>query len=416
MELSALVLLMVIPVSLAGEDLDGKMFIFSKKTNIDHVILKPTTTTPLERVSVCLHYHSQLSRPYSLFSMASSVANNALLIVIQPPNVCSIYINQVVTTILIDPGSLYWIPLCVTWGSDTGEIHVWVNETHYPGGVLLKGSSITSDTSIVLGQGQDTFGGGFDSSKSFVGEISDVNMWDYDLTPEHIQKVVSGDLHGNLINWKSLVYEVKGDVLVQEKLQNLDAEVLVFPRESSTDHVILKPILKKPLEKLSVCLISYTDLSRPYSLFSLATPGKDNAFLIYFWPPNTYSIFINQAVTHFKTDLETLDWRHLCVTWDSNTGVVQLWVNRKFYPRKVSMKGSSIAAETSIILGHDQDTFGGGFDASESFVGEISHVHMWDYVLAGGDIANVITGYLHGNVINWKSILHKMRGEVLAIK
>ncbi|XP_072259064.1 C-reactive protein-like [Pyxicephalus adspersus] len=276
MELSALVLLMVIPVSLAGEDLEGKMFIFSKKTNIDHVILKPTTTTPLEKVSVCLHYHCQLSRPYSLFSMAFSVANNALLIVIQPPNVCSIYINQVVTIILIDPGSLYWIPLCVTWGSDTGELHVWVNGTHYPGGVLLKGSSITSDTSIVLGQGQDTFGGashkkfpplhipkippwqglkndspcllqssraeigegssiaaetsiilgqdqdtfggGFDASQSFVGEISDVNMWDYVLTPEHIQKVGSGDLHGNLINWNSIVYEIKEDVLVQEKL------------------------------------------------------------------------------------------------------------------------------------------------------------------------------------------------------
>ncbi|XP_072259093.1 C-reactive protein-like [Pyxicephalus adspersus] len=169
--------------------------------------------------------------------------------------------------------------------------------------------------------------------------------------------------------------------------------------------------ITKPLQKLSVCLRSYTDLSRPYSLFSIATPGKDNAFLIYLQPPNICSVYINQAATNIKTDPETLDWRHLCVTWDSDTGMVQLWVNRKLYPRKVSMKGSSIAAEASIILGQDQDSVGGGFVVSQSFVGEISDVHMWDYVLTPEHIPKVISGDLDGNVINWSSVLHRKSGK-----
>nr|DBA29618.1 TPA: hypothetical protein GDO54_005689 [Pyxicephalus adspersus] len=193
----------------------------------------------------------------------------------------------------------------------------------------------------------------------------------------------------------------------------MDGKVLVFPIQSSTAHVILKPTIPKSLEKLSVCLYSYTDLSRPYSLFSLATPGKDNAFLIYLQPPNICVMHINQEAINIKTDPETLDWRHLCVTWESETGMVQLWVNGKVYPRKISNKGSSIAAETSIVLGQDQDSFGGGFDASQSFVGEISDVHMWDYVLTPEDIQKVIYGDLDGNIMNWNSVLHKKRGDVL---
>ncbi|XP_073480050.1 C-reactive protein-like [Aquarana catesbeiana] len=193
----------------------------------------------------------------------------------------------------------------------------------------------------------------------------------------------------------------------------LEGKVFVFPKETDTAYVILRPIITRPLQKVSVYLRSYTDLSRPYTPFSLATPGKDNAFVIYFQPPNTCSVYTNQQVTHFKTDSESLDWRHICVTWDSDTGVVQLCVNGKLYPKRGSMKGSSIAAETSIVLGLKKDSFGGGFDDKQSLAGEISDVQMWDYVLTPEDIKKVITGKHNGNVINWISLYYEIKGEVL---
>ncbi|XP_072259065.1 C-reactive protein-like [Pyxicephalus adspersus] len=226
------------------------MFIFPKETNTAHVILKPTVTKPLQKVSVCLNSYTDLSRRYSLFSIATPGKDNAFLIYPEPPNICSIYINQAISNIRIDPGSLGWMNLCVTWDSNTGEVHLWINGRHYPGGVLMKGTSIAAEASILLGQDQDTFGGGFDASQSFVGEISDVNMWDKVLTPEDIQKAISGDLHGNLIIWKSLVYEIKGDVLVQEKLQlpsasssnvyiRLIVTISIIPGSSSVTGIIM---------------------------------------------------------------------------------------------------------------------------------------------------------------------------------
>ncbi|XP_077327303.1 serum amyloid P-component-like [Lithobates pipiens] len=416
MELGVLVLLLVVPVSLAQEDMDGKMFVFPKETNTAHVILRPTITEPLQKVSVCLHTYSELSRGYCLLSGATSKTTDALLIMFYPPssyNVNVIYSDRGGNFITADSELLDWRHTCVTWDSDTGLVQLWVNGKLYPGGVSSKGSSIETAMSLILGQKQGSYGGGFDASQSLVGEISDVHMWDYVLTPEDIRKVTSGDLHGNILSWQSLLYEIKGEVLVKPKNLHLENKVFVFPKGTNTAHVILRPTITRPLQKVSVCLRSYTDLSRPYTPFSLATPGKDNAFLIYLQPPNTCSVYINQELTSFKTDPESLEWRHICVTWDSNTGVVQLWINGKLYPRRVSMKGSSIAAETSIVLGQEQDSFGGGFAASQSLVGEISDVHMWDYALTPRDVKNVIYGSLHGNVIDLKSVVYEIKGEVL---
>ncbi|XP_077327302.1 uncharacterized protein LOC143962130 [Lithobates pipiens] len=407
MELSVLVLLLVVPTSLAQEDLEGKMFVFSKETNTTHVILKPTITKPLKEVSVCLRTYSELSRQYSLFSLATPKYRDAFLIRFQAPTTYTLYINQQNYVFRRDKEPVDWSHTCVTWDPKTGVVNLWANGKISTRRFNWGEGSIAAETSIVLGQEQDSFGGGFDTSRAMVGEISDVHMWDYVLTQEDIQKALSGDLHGNVINWKALLYEMKGDVLLQPKNLHMEGKVFVFPREANTSHVLLKSTVTKPMQKVSVCLRSYSDLSRPYTPFSLSTPGAEKAFLINMQPPNTCSVYINQEVASFRTDSESL--RHTCVTWDSDTGVVQLWVNGKLYPEGVSMKGSSISAETKIVLGHKQDPF----DASQSLVGEIGDVHMWDYVLTPEDIKKVISGDLHGNVIDWLSLHYEIKGEVL---
>lgn len=197
--------------------------------------------------------------------------------------------------------------------------------------------------------------------------------------------------------------------------QDMGNNVFLFPKQSSTAHVVLKPEIKAPLKKLTVCLKSYTELSRNYSLFSLAMSGpqQHNAFLIFAEPPDSCSVYIDQSESNIKTDPDRLDWKHTCVTWDSETGIIQLWINGKLYPRKVSKKGFSIDPELSIIIGQEQDSFGGGFNKNQCFVGELSDVNMWDYVLTPGDIQKVITNDQIGNIINWRSLNFEMKGLVL---
>ncbi|XP_069806708.1 jeltraxin-like [Dendropsophus ebraccatus] len=198
------------------------------------------------------------------------------------------------------------------------------------------------------------------------------------------------------------------------------SNIILFPRQTATDYVIVKPTVEKQWKQLTVCLRSYTELSRAYSLFSIAMPGtgKDNTFVIYPEPPNYCYVSINQEDIKFKVDPEVLDWKHTCVTWDSSTGLVQLWINGKRYPRRVTTTRSPIGPQMSIILGQEQDSLGGGFNALESFVGEMCDVNIWDYVLPPEKITQYF--YFNHNVNKnnngWINGTYTSKGNAIILK
>ncbi|XP_069805492.1 jeltraxin-like [Dendropsophus ebraccatus] len=192
----------------------------------------------------------------------------------------------------------------------------------------------------------------------------------------------------------------------------LKGKKIIFPKQTATDHVILKPTVKEPLKQLTVCLRSYTDLTREHSLLSIATTGsgKDNTFLIYPIPPTSCSVFINGEEVSFRVKDEGLNWKYTCVAWDSETGLVILSINNKQYPIKGVKKGSPIGPEMSVILGQEQDTYGGGFQTGQSFVGEIYDVIMWDHVV-------FTSGYYSnpGNIFNWINGSYVIRGDTVTL-
>lgn len=61
-----------------------------------------------------------------------------------------------------------------------------------------------------------------------------------------------------------------------------------------------------------------------------------------------------------------------------------------------------------------QDTLGGRFDASQSFVGEMSDLHMWSHVLTASDISSLAScgSHLQGDVIAWSNTELELRGGV----
>lgn len=84
---------------------------------------------------------------------------------------------------------------------------------------LEKGAILGTEASIILGQEQDAFAGGFDRNQCLVGDIGDVNMWDFVLSPEEINAVYLGStLSPNVLNWQALNYEAKGEVFIKPQL------------------------------------------------------------------------------------------------------------------------------------------------------------------------------------------------------
>ena len=71
-----------------------------------------------------------------------------------------------------------------------------------------------------------------------------------------------------------------------------------------------------------------------------------------------------------------------------------------------------------LVLGHDQDSIGGRFQASQSFIGEMTGVNIWDHVITDQEITRMSKSCLTGvgNVYQWRDFKAHLKGSVQIIK
>ena len=80
--------------------------------------------------------------------------------------------------------------------------------------------------------------------------------------------------------------------------------------------------------------------------------------------------------------------------------------------------GQEIRGGGVLVLGQDQDSVGGSFEAAESFVGEMTGVNIWDHVITDQEIARMSRSCLTGvgNVFQWRDFKAHLKGSVQIIK
>ncbi|XP_023664918.1 C-reactive protein-like isoform X3 [Paramormyrops kingsleyae] len=113
---------------------------------------------------------------------------------------------------LDDKTSLTALTVCLRFFTDLSQefsIFSMATLTHHNAFLLYKEPS---------GQEQDSYGGGFNAHQSFVGDITDVHMWDHALSPCQIQNYITHASFspGNVISWKALEYVKQGSVTVED--------------------------------------------------------------------------------------------------------------------------------------------------------------------------------------------------------
>lgn len=197
--------------------------------------------------------------------------------------------------------------------------------------------------------------------------------------------------------------------------KGMHKKAFVFPTASDNSYVSLNAQLKKPLKAFTVCLYVYTDLSttRGYSIFSYATEEQFDEILLFWSKDIGYSFSVGGEEIIFKVPDVPVDPTHLCASWESITGIAELWVDGKPMVRKSVNKGYILGSEASIILGQDQDSFGGSFEEQQSLVGDIGDVNMWDFALSPREINTVYAGgKFTPNVLDWRELTYQVHGEV----
>lgn len=191
-------------------------------------------------------------------------------------------------------------------------------------------------------------------------------------------------------------------------------KAFVFPEATDTAYVTLTAQVKEPLKAFTICLWYYTDLARDFSIFSYATKNSHNEILIYRDRSGLFSLSVGGTDLYFPLPKNKPGPTHLCTTWDSVSGIAELWVNREPMVRKRLNKGYEVGAEASVILGQEQDSYGGGFNSDQSLVGDIGDVNMWDTVLTAEEIRSFCPETTPSpTVLNWNILQYETHGDVV---
>ncbi|XP_027035781.1 C-reactive protein-like [Pocillopora damicornis] len=113
-----------------------------------------------------------------------------------------------------------WQHVCLTWENTQGVTKLY-KDGQFTGHVTnneTKNYTLKAGGALVLGQEQDSIGGGFNRKQTLHGRLASINMWDKVLSESDIaaQYTNCSVPHGSVFNWSVFKSLTRGNVTVEE--------------------------------------------------------------------------------------------------------------------------------------------------------------------------------------------------------
>ncbi|XP_070578732.1 neuronal pentraxin-1-like [Ptychodera flava] len=183
---------------------------------------------------------------------------------------------------------------------------------------------------------------------------------------------------------------------------------------ASTNVVVTKPI--PTLSALTACIwVQINETGHDAAFVSYATSEHENEFLIYYYCVG-FHVYINGVLLVIRTaPIDDGAWHHVCITWSSSDGG---W---KYYHNGVISKegsdfqiGHALGSGGFLVLGQEQDTVGGSYDARQAMVGSLTEFNLWSRSLTADEIAETAGDCsIDGDVFSWNIADLFIEGDVL---
>nr|XP_056721483.1 carbonic anhydrase 6 [Euleptes europaea] len=185
-----------------------------------------------------------------------------------------------------------------------------------------------------------------------------------------------------------------------------------FPHENVGSYVKVQPLLEMDFNAFTLCFWSQNHNQGTQTVLHYSTPERDKELVATVGP--ALGVWIGGQSLHFDLDRESTAWVHYCITWDSASGTVHMWVNGVEGTGQNIEKGYVIHKDGTLILGKEKnfllDVFSNGFS------GWLSHLNLWNRVLDRLDIQKLTAcknGAEKGNVIAWGETPMTLSGGVV---
>ncbi|XP_062859892.1 neuronal pentraxin-2b [Trichomycterus rosablanca] len=166
--------------------------------------------------------------------------------------------------------------------------------------------------------------------------------------------------------------------------------------------------VKKSLPEMyafTVCMWLKSSVSHGIGTpFSYGVSGQANEIVLIEWGHNPIELLINDKVAHLPLFLNDGRWHHICITWTTRDGMWEAYQDgQRLGAGENLAPWHPIKPDGVLILGQEQDIVGGRFDATQAFVGELSHFNIWDRILGPTEISAMVncSFYTPGNVVSW---------------
>eukprot|EP00163_Fabomonas_tropica_P005630 TRINITY_DN1522_c0_g1_i1.p1 TRINITY_DN1522_c0_g1~~TRINITY_DN1522_c0_g1_i1.p1 ORF type:complete len:882 (+),score=222.32 TRINITY_DN1522_c0_g1_i1:228-2873(+) len=372
-----------------------------------YVIAAPVRRFPLTSFTVALWVRTDDTvRDAGLVSYATHQADNHFLI--YDMRNLRVFLNNKPVSTGVQLADGKWHYLVVTWQSDAGRLTVYKDGVQaFQANDIAKGWKIEQRGSLVLGNEQDRFAGGFSNSQSFRGNVRDFRIYnvvhdlDWVKTALDSKKV---DKRFLVIHWplKDCSKRYAIDPRPAGEVGLIKPRGPGYPRSWSRCHLQLgghrrsyasiKSVKGIEGHKVSVMFWMRTNDRRRYGTpFSYSLPKQDNAFTLYNY--QNVHLLLNGQVFRTGVALNDGRWHHVAMTWNSENGYLRLYVDgiRRFHSANVQ-KGWKLPAGGAMVVGQEQDKLHGGFNTHQAFRGKINDFRFYNGVVGPWGIRRAQTG------------------------
>lgn len=191
---------------------EGYRLSFPTRTNYMYAVVKHSIPK-LRALTACLWLRPAEGGIGTPLSYAVPEQPNELVLLQGLHTPAELLVNDKVAQLPLNLSRGSWQHICVSWTQKGGAWQAYQGgKLRGEGHGLAAGHHIRPGGVLVLGQEQDSPGGGFDSSQALVGELSQVGLWDRVLSPSQVASLArcSRVTQGSVAPWTENGVEVHG--------------------------------------------------------------------------------------------------------------------------------------------------------------------------------------------------------------
>ncbi|XP_048583670.1 uncharacterized protein LOC5513197 [Nematostella vectensis] len=282
---------------------------------------------------------------------------------------------------------------------------------------LLNNGKLTGGGKLVLGAAQRCFGGCFQESSMFKGDLTNVNIFNKKGTTTyyHCMTDAMTDSDTRILKWSTIQrgHPANGTISAtcptscnSTTVQDPSCE-FHFPNRS-TENFVAVPL---PVD-LSECTIC--------AWYSLSSEWKDNVILSYVTSDNSSQLQVVikadgklELMVNWKTFIQdTLDlsgWHKFCVQWKISDQKIQLHRDSATLDnnRFAELENQKVSSGGELVIGAAQRCYGGCFQESLTFRENLTQVNIWKEKISGNEVGKLNCGGYRGSkptALHWKTI------------